>query len=75
MALYKITRDELAAIDYGRGADSIIRGAKFAAIQHENHENSHVWATHRTEEAAAKTVRRARRLGYGRVYVHEIIEA
>jgi len=75
-----LSRAQLAATDYGRGAERFIRGARFAVFTLEPSSAgvggpAHVVSTYRTEAAAVKAHRRIFRGGSGRVHYGEITES
>lgn len=67
------TLAEIERTDYGRGAERIIRGARFAVVaQGTGGRIEHVLSTHRTEDAAIKVLRKASKHS-GRLHYAEII--
>lgn len=73
MALTTITRNDLAALDYGRGAERIITGARYAVVTGPTAHINSVLSTHRTYEAAERVLRRAFRNGTGVIHIAEIV--
>lgn len=70
---FTATREDLARTDYGRGADVLFPGARFAVVSTgAGGKVDHVLRAHRTEAAAVKTLRRAVRT-MGHMHIAEIV--
>lgn len=69
----KTTRAKLESLNYGRGAERMIRGAKFAVVLGPTAHPQSVLSTHRTYAAAAAVLQRANRNGIGVINIHEIV--
>ena len=67
-----ITRTELESLNYGRGADLMIRGARYAVITGTTAHPEAVRSTHRSYDAAVRSLRRIAQ-NTGRVHIAEII--
>lgn len=70
----QMTRSELEATDYGRGAARFITGARYAVVTNDPTSWGrlyHVISTHRTESAATKRLRQQAQ-NTGRVQLVEI---
>lgn len=74
MSLYKVTRDEIGRVWYGRGYSHIIRGARYAVVTFgPGGVVNDLCGTYKSEAAAGRAMRRMARHGTGGIFCAEIV--